>query len=129
MKLKKDVNKTLVLWEKEYKKGFTAYMVLIFLTKEKKYGYQVTTDLSKMTDNKVQFRESTIYQILKKLEKKKFVESEWVVSKKGPKRKYYSITETGKELVIAFSNDFIIPINKGMQIQLNESIKITNGGK
>ncbi|MEA1973768.1 MAG: PadR family transcriptional regulator, partial [Candidatus Cloacimonadota bacterium] len=125
IKLRKDVYKTISLWEREYKKGFTAYMILLFLLKEKKYGYQITTDLCNMTNNKVLFKESAVYQILKKLRKKKFVVSEWAKSKKGPNRKYYRITKSGKELVKDFSKEFIIPINKGMQeqLQLNFDLK------
>ncbi len=37
-----------------------------------------------------------VYRILKKMDKEAFVESEWLDSESGPKKKVYHITESGK---------------------------------
>ena len=76
----------------QLKKGLLEVCVLAVLTKEDSYGYQIIKDVSSV----VEISESTLYPILKKLEKAGFVTT-YTQEYQGRKRKYYSITESGKE--------------------------------
>ncbi len=115
MKLYKNVEKTLDSWDKEFKKGLTSYMILLLLRNGKMYGYEIKQQLCHSTEDKLDFNESAIYQILKKLQSKGFIDSEWGVAEKGPKRKYYSITKSGLQLVSVFTRNFIIPMRKSLE--------------
>ena len=114
MKIHKGVAKTLISWEKEYKKGFIAYTILYFLNENDMYGYEISKRLNSFVKSDVQFEESGIYQNLKKLKSKNFVKSEIRDSHRGPYRKYYIITESGQSLLNAFTDKLIYPISKSL---------------
>jgi len=114
MKLQKNVKRTLKLWNKEYKKGFFSYIILLLLKECPMYGFEIANKILELTNNKVSFQESGIYHILKKLKEKGFVTAEWQKSNKGPNRKYYSITESGEQLLKIFTKDYILPINNAV---------------
>lgn len=67
---------------------------------EETYGYEIISRLQDYGFDDV--REGTIYPILVRLERKKIITSKYKESPLGPKRKYYFLTETGKE----FLNEF-----------------------
>ena len=114
MKYSKSIEKTLHQWDKEYKKGFTSYIILLFLKSETLYGYEIKDKLEELTDHAIIYQESGIYQILKKLNSKKLVTSEKKTSSKGPVRKYYSITDSGTELLEIFTQQYVLPINRAL---------------
>jgi len=114
MKYSKNIDRTLRQWDKEYKKGFTSYVILLFLKNETLYGYEIKNKLEELTDHAISYQDSGIYQILKKLSSKKLVVSEKKVSNKGPIRKYYSITDAGLQLIELFTKDYVLPINNAL---------------
>lgn len=122
MKISKNIEKTLTQWDKEYKKGFTSYVILLFLKKQPMYGYEIKYSLENMTNMKITFQDSGIYQILKKLNLKKMVTTEIRESTKGPKRKYYSITDDGVELINLFTWNYVLPMNKALTKLIDENI-------
>ncbi len=62
------------------------------------YGYEIIQAHRKMTKGKWAPKAGTIYPILRRLEKRGFVKSEWAASKTGGlKRRYYKITPEGKK--------------------------------
>ena len=68
------------------------YLILTIVDTQDSYGYEIS-QMIKMVDD---IKESTLYPILKKLEKAGFVTT-YTQEYQGRKRKYYSITESGKE--------------------------------
>ncbi|NOR45928.1 MAG: PadR family transcriptional regulator [Candidatus Delongbacteria bacterium] len=123
MKTQKIIEKTFKTWEKEFKKGFSSYIILKLLNDKDMYGYEIKAKLDEILVSDVQFQESGIYQNLKKLKSKKFVISDTRKSEKGPKRKYYIITKSGKELLKTFTNNFIYPVSKSI-VEMIESDKL-----
>lgn len=121
---KKRIEKTFKAWEKEFKKGFTAYIILKLLNKKDMYGYEIKAKLDEILVSDVQIQESGIYQNLKKLKSKKFVTSEARKSEVGPKRKYYIITKSGIELLNEFTNHFIYPVSKSIVEMIERDKKI-----
>ncbi len=105
-----NVDKMLKNWGKEYKKGFMGYFILLFLKERSMYGFEINKQLVDMTQSKMSFQESGIYQILKTLQTNGMVSTEWKKSSKGPKRKYYNIEEPGQQLLELFTKDYILPI-------------------
>lgn len=114
MSIEKKIEKTYKAWEKEFKKGFTAYIILKMLNEKDMYGYEIKAKLDDILVSNVQFQESGIYQNLKKLKGKKFVVSETRKSEVGPKRKYYIITKSGIQLLNTFTTHFIYPVSKSI---------------
>lgn len=80
-------------------KGSTAILILTLLEKEDMYGYSITSELKKKTENMLDLKEGTLYPMLHGLEEANAVDSYWRDSENGKKRKYYKITEEGKEIL------------------------------
>lgn len=78
------------------------FLILSVLQKEDSYGYEISRTVKLVAD----IKESTLYPILKKLEKAGFLTT-YSQEFQGRKRKYYSITESGKEQIEYLSNEWI----------------------
>lgn len=73
-------------------------LVLKLLEQEAKYGYQIISELKEKSNGYFVLKEGTLYPILYRLEDDAFVESKWNEAKgKKVPRKYYAITENGKQ--------------------------------
>lgn len=66
------------------------------------YGYEIISRLQEYGFDDV--REGTTYPILVRLERKKIIVSKYKESPLGPKRKYYFLTEIGKEFLKEFQS-------------------------
>ncbi|MCP2620265.1 PadR family transcriptional regulator [Candidatus Aminicenantes bacterium AC-334-K16] len=107
---KKNIRKILVKWSREYKKGFLSFFVLIFLKEKPMYGYEIHHRLEELTGQDGFIQESSIYQILKKMQKLGLVSSYWKKSPRGPKRKYYRLQASGLTLLEEFTRETAFPI-------------------
>jgi len=77
----------------QYKKGVIELCILSALNKADMYGYELSTYISKEID----ISDGTVYPILRKLKSDGFVTTFLSEVSGGPPRKYYSITENGKQ--------------------------------
>lgn len=68
------------------------FLILAIIDREDSYGYEISQTI-KLAAN---IKESTLYPILKKLEKAGYMTT-YSQEYQGRKRKYYSITSEGKE--------------------------------
>lgn len=85
----------------QLKKGLLELCVLAVLKKEDSYGYQIVKDSTKY----IEISESTLYPILKRLENSRYVKS-YHKEYNGRLRKYYSITEEGKQKLNSSQEDY-----------------------
>jgi len=74
-------------------------MILTLLNKEDMYGYNIVGELKKKTENIVDLKEGTLYPMLHGLEEAHAVDSYWRDSENGKRRKYYKITDEGKDIL------------------------------
>ena len=77
----------------QYKKGVLDLCVLSVLSKSDCYGYELSEYLSRHVD----ISDGTVYPILRKLKSDGFVSTYLSEESGGPPRKYYSLTELGRE--------------------------------
>lgn len=75
-------------------KGVLDGCVLAIIEKEEVYGYELSKKLQHYGLKDVS--EGTIYPVLLRLQKNKWIKGTMRPSDSGPNRKYYSITEDGK---------------------------------
>ena len=75
--------------------------VLVALQAKDSYGYQIIKDVSPI----VEISESTLYPILRRLETAECL-TVYSVEHNGRLRKYYHITEKGRERIEAFSQEW-----------------------
>lgn len=73
-------------------------LVLQLLSGGEKYGYQLICELREQSDDMFLLKEGTLYPILYRMEDDGLVVSKWSEPKgKEVSRKYYSLTEEGRE--------------------------------
>lgn len=70
------------------------FLVLSILEKQDSYGYEISQTVKIATD----IKESTLYPILKKLQQAGFVTT-YTQEYQGRKRKYYAISNVGREQI------------------------------
>lgn len=88
----------------QLRKGVLEYCVLRLIAKEPTYGYDLVMQLKQV--GFADISESTLYPLLLRLEQQEKVIVERKPSPKGPSRKYYFITESGKEALLNFQQDW-----------------------
>ena len=97
------------MYSKELTKGTLLPIILKLLSAEKMYGYEITQRVRELTSDKIDISEGALYPILHKLEADGILETESVFIGKRV-RKYYKVTDTGKQDAasrIEELNDFI----------------------
>ena len=92
-------------WKSQIVRGTLEYCILLMLNKKVYYGYEILQELSKYPI--IASTESTVYPLLRRLQKEKYLQSTWQESAEGlPPRKYYSLTPEGKEYLEAMKNEW-----------------------
>lgn len=89
---------------RQLRKGILELAILKCLYRESHYGYSIIKTISEGSE--IELTEGTIYPILSRLAKDDMVNSEWVESKQGPPRKYYSLTPEGKKVYATLIGEF-----------------------
>jgi len=85
----------------QMKRGSLDVCVLACLLNEDSYGYKIIQSLNGIVD----ISESTLYPILRRLESNQSLTS-YSVEHNGRLRKFYSITEKGRDKIRDYLNDF-----------------------
>lgn len=92
-------------WYSQIVRGTLEYCVLLLLSKKTYYGYELLQELDKYPI--IASTESTIYPLLRRLQKENYLQSSWQESTEGlPPRKYYSLTPDGEKYLNAMSNEW-----------------------
>ncbi|EKU49031.1 PadR family transcriptional regulator [Staphylococcus massiliensis] len=77
----------------QYKKGALELIVLLIIKNEPQYGYSLVQSIGRhMT-----IAEGTVYPLLRRLVKDDVLQTYYQPSSEGPQRKYYDLTEKGRE--------------------------------
>lgn len=82
---------------KELLKGTTTLLILQLLKEGEKYGYEMSKELERRSENLFTLKEGTLYPILHNLESKGLIEAYWEETQLVHKRKYYRITKKREE--------------------------------
>lgn len=79
----------------QMKKGILDSLVLSVVNKGDTYGYQLSTDISKI----IEVAETALYPVLRRLEMQDLLKT-YTKEYNGRLRKYYSITKKGKKMLL-----------------------------
>jgi DNA-binding PadR family transcriptional regulator len=72
-------------------------LVLSILSEGQSYGYAILKRVSELSGGELQWTDGMLYPVLHRLERNGAVESSWERSDAGRRRKYYRLTEEGRE--------------------------------
>ncbi|WP_456452922.1 PadR family transcriptional regulator [Thermococcus sp.] len=85
--------------KKDLRSGFYSYLVLLLLEQRgEMHGYAIRKELERISGGKLVPSEGALYDILKSLRKYHLVEDFWA-EVGGRPRKYYRMTELGREVL------------------------------
>jgi len=79
-------------------RGHTDTMILKLLIDGDRYGYEITKHILDASGGEYELKEATMYSSLKRLEADGRISSYWGDESQGGRRKYYHITESGREV-------------------------------
>jgi PadR family transcriptional regulator PadR len=98
------------------RKGLLEFCVLHIISRGEVY----TSDLvEELTQAKMIVVEGTLYPLLNRIKTAGLAEYRWVESESGPPRKYYSITESGKEFKASLSETWSALVSSTIAITTN----------
>ena len=79
-------------------RGHTDTMILKLLMDGDKYGYEISKLIASNSTGEYELKEATMYSSLKRLENDGGITSYWGDETQGGRRRYYRITEKGKQV-------------------------------
>ena len=83
----------------DLKKGSTEFLILSLLQHEARHGYELSKLIETRSDGVLQFQVSSLYPLLYRMEKRGWIRGRWVEKAGQRRRRYYSITAAGREIV------------------------------
>lgn len=92
-------------WEAQLRKGALEMAALAALWDRRLYGLEIIRFLEH--HSKLVLAEGTIYPILSRLKIEGSLTSEWVEAEAGHPRKYYSLTDAGRERVLQMAEAWV----------------------
>lgn len=87
----------------EYHRG-TLTLVVLSVLKERHYGYAL---VQKLQEAGLDVSQDTVYPLLRRLEKQKLLQSEWIVDGSRP-RKYYSASIEGNLIISELQQEWLV---------------------
>lgn len=83
--------------DKEMSKGTHEIMILKMLSRQDMYGYQIISEMERLSNYVFSISQGSLYPVLHAYEKKGHIKSYWENTDSARKRRYYHITEAGLE--------------------------------
>lgn len=93
-----------MIYNSQLLKGILEGCILKVISYKKTYGYEITEKLKDFGFKNL--AGGTLYPLLIRLEKKNYIKGELIDSPLGPKRKYYTLTEKGTEVIESFKDEW-----------------------
>lgn len=91
---------------RELKRGSLELIVLHLLAAGEAYGYEIVSKLTAETNGGLEITDGTLYPILYRLERAGFVAVRWETPERGVPRKYYRLTEAGRDELRNLTNEW-----------------------
>ena len=87
-------------------RGHTDTIILKLLMDGDKYGYEISKLIQTRSAKEYELKEATMYSSLKRLESDSCITSYWGDETQGGRRRYYKITERGKQVYFENKNNW-----------------------
>ena len=107
-------------WQTQLRKGLLDIVVLNFLARGRCHGYEMVQELKKCRG--LTLREGNIYPILARLQTDGLVESTTEASSDGPPRKYFTITEQGRQMLNEMNEHWDMITNSVDQVRKGDKL-------
>ncbi len=78
-------------------RGYTDAIILKRLAGQDGYGYQISKEIAAASGGKLELKEATLYTAFRRMENAGYIRSFWGDEAVGARRRYYSLTDAGRE--------------------------------
>lgn len=110
------LSELLSAWEETYKKGQLTLWIFLALKEGNKYVDEIKTFVEEQSNQTMTCESQSLYRNLRKYQHIGVVDFEAGQGNKGPDRKYYFLTDLGKELLNQF-------VSRNIGLFFNQKIK------
>ncbi len=90
-------------WEGTYKKGLLSFWILLLLDQRPTYAFEMNAHIRELSQDSISADDNSLYRALNRFEQLGLIASQRQPSELGPARRYYSLTDSGRELLIRFT--------------------------
>jgi PadR family transcriptional regulator PadR len=97
-----ELDRLLENWESVYKKGLLTFWLLLLLDEKPSYPYEMSAEVTRLSEGMISADGNSIYRAIARFEEMGLVASQSRESNLGPPRKYYRLTEEGRNLLRMF---------------------------
>lgn len=104
----------------QMRKGILEFCILHIIARGEVYASDL---LGELTSAKIMVVEGTLYPLLTRLRKAGLVDYKWVESSSGPPRKYYTLTEEGKNFLGGLDHTWAELVSSTKKIIANKNSK------
>ena len=80
--------------------------MLHLLEPDEAYGYEIVSKLTAETNGALEVTDGTLYPVLYRLERAGFLSVRWETPERGVPRKYYRITDAGREELARLTHEW-----------------------
>jgi len=87
--------------ESEWKKGSAELLVLSLLEDQPRHGYDICKLIAARSEGALRFHVTSLYPLLHRLEQEGSIEGKWIEKAEQRRRRYYSLTEHGKKVLLS----------------------------
>ena len=84
------------MFHPDLKRGSLELLILSSLEGGRRHGYEIGKQLERRSDGQLEFKASTLYSILYRMEDRGWIKGRWVEKKGERRRCYYTLTASGK---------------------------------
>src|SRR6266567_4701104 len=88
-------------FDRELKKGSAELLILSLLQGRARHGYEISQLIEQRSDGTLKFNVASLYPLLYRLEKRGWIEGQWVEKPGQRRRRYYRLTPAGKKILAA----------------------------
>lgn len=102
------------LLDRELKKGSAELLILSLVEDQPRHGYDIGNLIEQRSSGTLKFNVASLYPLLYRLEKRRWIQGRWVEKAGQRRRRYYRLTAEGRKVLAAQRNswrDFVEAIN------------------
>ncbi len=92
--------------DRELKKGSAELLILSLVEDQPRHGYEIGNLIEQRSGGLLRFNVASLYPLLYRLEKRRWIQGRWVEKVGQRRRRYYRLTSEGKKILAKQRNSW-----------------------
>jgi transcriptional regulator len=85
--------------DRELKKGSAELVILALVEARARHGYEMSQLIEQRSAGEVRFKVASLYPLLYRLERRGWIQGQWVEKEGQRRRRYYKLTRDGRKVL------------------------------